>query len=216
MKPRFPNQRNHALTLIEVLVVIVVLTVLAVVLLLALIPARHGGPNCRSNLLQIGLASRIWADDNNDKFPMQVSVTNGGTMELANGNNAWINFFVMSNELSTPKILICPQDAKAVLATNFGAGFNNKNISYFVGLDATDIQPQTILSGDDNFVIGGVPVKSGLLELSMDAPISWTAARHKFVGNIGLADGSVQQITTDGLQQALQKTGIATNRLAIP
>jgi hypothetical protein len=31
-----------------------------------------------------------------------------------------------------------------------------------------------------------------------------------------MADGSVQQLTTNGLQQTLQRTGVATNRLAIP
>jgi hypothetical protein len=55
-----------------------------------------------------------------------------------------------------------------------------------------------------------------LLELSTNAPISWTSARHHFAGNIGLADGSVQQFTIQRLQNALQQTGLATNRLAIP
>ncbi|MGH7951045.1 MAG: type II secretion system protein, partial [Limisphaerales bacterium] len=159
---------------------------------------------------QIGLAYRIWEGDHGDKYPMATSMTNGGTMELANGKNAWINFFVMSNELSTPKILICPADTDHSPATNFAIGFNNSHISYFVGLDANETYPQTFLSGDDNFAIGGVPVKSGLLELSTNAPISWTAARHKFSGNIGLSDGSVQQTTTSYLRQMLPQTGDAT------
>jgi hypothetical protein len=76
--------------------------------------------------------------------------------------------------------------------------------------------PQTFLSGDDNFAIGGVSVKSGLLELSTNALITWTAARHKFFGNIGRADDYVETITTDGLQKLVQQTGVATNCLAIP
>jgi hypothetical protein len=36
---------------------------------------------------------------------MQVSVTNGGTMELVNGGTVFEHFLVMSNELSTPKLL---------------------------------------------------------------------------------------------------------------
>jgi hypothetical protein len=31
-----------------------------------------------------------------------------------------------------------------------------------------------------------------------------------------MADGSAQQVTKDDLQKALQQTGVATNRLAIP
>jgi prepilin-type N-terminal cleavage/methylation domain-containing protein len=218
MKLCCSNQRNQALTLTEVLVVIAISAILVAMLLPALARAkRHGGPNCVSNLKEIGLAYRIWEGDHNDKFPMELSVTNGGTMELVtNGKNAWLNFLVMSNELSTPKILICPADTdRFPPATNFTSGLSNK-ISYFVGLDATDAQPQTLLSGDDNFEIGGVPVKSGLLELSTNVSISWTAARHKYAGNILLGDGSVQQVDTKGLQNALQQTGFATNRLAIP
>jgi hypothetical protein len=31
-----------------------------------------------------------------------------------------------------------------------------------------------------------------------------------------MADGSVQQVSQNGLRQAVQQTGVATNRLAIP
>jgi hypothetical protein len=72
------------------------------------------------------------------------------------------------------------------------------------------------LSGDDNFAIGGVPVKPGLLEFSTNAPITWTAERHNRLGNIVLDDGSVADTTSSFLQQLLVQTGVATNRLAIP
>ena len=218
MRPCLSNQRTIALTMVEVLVVIVVLAVVAAVLLpvLAARKCRCMRISCDSVLRQTDLSYRVWAGDNNDKYPMQVSVTNGGAMELVATGNVAAVFEVMSNELSTPKVLICPQDTKSIMATNFGRGFNDSNISYFVGLDADQTNPQMLLSGDDNFAVGGIPVKSGLLLLATNAPVSWTAARHVRQGNIGLADGSVQQLTTDGLQQALQRTGVATNRLAIP
>src|SRR5476649_1005746 len=163
MNPRFSNRRDHALTLVEVLAVVVVLAVLAAMLL----PANSGSRSkavamrwaCVNNLKQIGLAYRIWAGDQTAKFPMEVSVTNGGTMEMkASGENAWLNFLVMSNELSTPKILFCPADTdRFPPATNFSSGLRNK-VSYFVGLDASAEYPQQLLSGDDNFAISGVPV----------------------------------------------------------
>ena len=143
-------------------------------------------------------------------------MTNGGAMELIITGNVAACFQAMSNLLPDPKLLICSLDTKSIRATNFGPGFNNSNVSYFVGLDADQTNPQMLLSGDDNFKISGVPVKSGLLQLWTNTPVAWTKARHKFVGNICLADGSVQQLTTDGLQQALRQTGVATNRLAIP
>ncbi len=137
-------------------------------------------------------------------------------MELNNGRNAWLNYLAMSNVLDTPHVLWCPDDKGHVLATNWTSGFSAKNISYFVGLDASTNHPHMFLSGDDNFVIGGVPVKSGLLEFSTNAAIAWTEERHFFAGNIVFADGSVEQTSLQGLQKAAQNTGVATNRLAIP
>jgi prepilin-type processing-associated H-X9-DG protein len=232
MKLRFSHQRNQALTRTEAIVVIATLAVLFVLLLPALVTIGHNGRqriNCISNLKQIGIAYRLWEGDNNGKYPMAVSVTNGGAMELLATGNVAACFQVMSNELSTPKILFCPEDTRRVRATNFSTGFDNSHISYFVGLDADESNPQMFLSGDDTVAIGGVPVKSGLLELSTNTSLAWTSgrhvaynshfwttARHKFVGNIGMADGSAQQVTTDGLQKALQQTGVATNRLVLP
>ena len=229
MKPRFSNQKSHAMTLVEMLVVIVVLAVLVAMLLPALAPPtiRRSRINCVNNLKEIGLAYYEWSEDHQGKFPMQVSVTNGGTMELLATGNFVSCFQVMSNDLGTPKILICPQDTNHFFATNFSTGFSAKNISYFVGLDANTNSPQAFLSGDDNFAISGAPVKSGLLELSTNSAIAWTSGRHfsykehfwtptHEIGNIGLADGSVQQVTISGLTNLLHQTGIATNRLAIP
>ena len=218
MKPRLSRRQTNALTQADVVVVVFVLFFGLVFLWFALSKAYSPRKplECVSLLKQIGVAYRLWAGDNNDKYPMVVSVTNGGAMDLVAAGNVAACFRVMSNELSTPKILVCPQDTHRVWATNFSI-LNNSNISYFVGLDATnETNPRRLLSGDDNLAIDGVPVKSGVLQLPADAPVAWTKARHKFVGNIGLADGSVQQVTTDGLQEALLQTGQATNRLAIP
>jgi len=204
------------MTLVEVLVVIFVLVVLAAMLLPALTRPKYGSRiNCVNNLKEIGLMYRVWEGDNDNKFPMQVSVTNGGAMESVLRGDAVLNYLVMSNELSIPKILVCPQDKGRTYATNF-AGLTAKNISYFIGLDASDSHPQALLAGDDNFLIAGSPVKSGLLELSTNTAIAWSAERHNKVGNVVLADGSVQQLTTPGLQAALTQTSLATNRLIIP
>jgi prepilin-type processing-associated H-X9-DG protein len=160
---------------------------------------------------------------------MAVSVTNGGAMESVETGDVVRCIFVMSNELSTPKILICPADTARTSATNFTDDLNSSHISYFVGVDADEAYPQRIMSGDDNFALGGVPVKSGLFTFATNAPLVWGPGRHgdgprhfwttpptHFVGNIGYADGSVAEVSDAGLQQALFQSALATNRLAIP
>ena len=133
-------------------------------------------------------------------------------MELITTGNVAACFRVMSNELDVPAILICPQDTKHVSATNFDA-LENSNISYFVGLDATDTQPQTLLSGDDNLIVNGTSVQPGILLLHTNDSVTWTKDRHQGSGNILLADGSVQQTTSADLTSIAR---LATNRLAIP
>jgi hypothetical protein len=217
MNLRASRQKTAALTLVEVLVVIAVLFILAALLL----PATSGpGPTmrtrCMRNLKEVGLAYSIWAGDHNGRFPMQVSVTDGGTLELNNGSNALATFLVMSNELYNPKVLHCPADTDRVAATDFKTRFSAKNISYFVGMDAEKGHSQMFLSGDDNFTSGGVHVESGLLELSPNVPITWADSFHGECGNIGLVDGSVEMVSLQRLQQVVQNTGLAINRLAIP
>ncbi len=186
------------MTLIEVLVVVVITAVLGMTLLAMLASSRRKSSKigCPAELKQIAIAYRIWEGDNNDRFPARVSVKQGGAMELAATGNVAAVFQVMSNELSTPKLLICPSDVRRHSATNFTDDFSNNNISYFAGLDADDKYSTSILAGDDNFELHRVAVKPGVLELSTNTPIAWTGERHRFTGCIGLTDGSVR-ITTD-------------------
>jgi competence protein ComGC len=224
MKPSFSHQRNQALTKIEVLVIVAVLVVVAALLLPALAAAKRKSSriNCISNVKQIGIAFRIWEGDHGDKYPMAVSVTNGGAMELIATGNVAVCFQVMSNELSTPKILLCPEDTRRTYATNFSTGFSSANISYFLNPDAVETYPQMIIVGDDNLLVDGKPVQPGILNLRTGSTIAWTKDRHHGVGNIGLADGSAQQVTGDGLNSAVASstsgtpTNNATSRWLIP
>lgn len=218
MKILRSNRRNAGLTLVDVLVIVIVLAVSIAVLVPALAPPQRLAQkiNCTNNLKQIGLSFRIWEGDNNDQYPMSVSITNGGAMELAASGQAAPVFQVMSNELSTPKLLVCPDDRDHEYATNFTTDFSARKLSYFAGLDATEKAPQTLLSGDDNFEIGGKPVQSGLQALSTNRMFTWSRARHKHNGNLLFGDGSVQAATPAGLVNYVAGTGLATNRLAIP
>jgi len=225
--------RKHAaeaFTVVELLIVVACLAILAAIILPSLARPSHctGRINCTNNLKQIGLAFRTWSLDNNDKFPMHVSVTNGGAMEIVSTGTAFVAFQVMSNELSTPKILFCPEenDRNRIVANTFTIGSgtlnsvpftNDFNLSYFAALDAQDDTfPDRLLSGDRNLAISGRPVPHGLLQVWTNTAVTWFRPRHNNNGNIALADGSVRQVTSPRLRIVFAQSGTATNRLAIP
>jgi len=78
-----------------------------------------------SNLKQVALAARIYYNDHGDKFPP--------------------DFLSMSNELTTPLILVCPSDKGHTKAQNWD-GFSTSNVSYEFLLPSADekkLAPET-------------------------------------------------------------------------
>ncbi len=205
------------MALMEVIVVVFVVLLLAVIFLPSRPhPAKRSGLiNCINNLKEVGLAYKIWSGDHNDRFPNAVSVTNGGSMELTLAGEVVSTFQVMSNELSTPRILVCEMDAGHVYATNFFGNFTTSNISYFIGVDATDAKPNGLLSGDANLVVNGRSVPPGLLNLATNTA-SWTKNRHKTTGNVLFCDGSVSMLVPQMGRNSAPGALTNTDRLAIP
>lgn len=171
--------------------------------------------NCLNNLKQVGVSYRAWSADHGD-LPWYISVSNGGTKEIMGTADAWRTYQVMSNELGTPKLLYCSADEECPMwATNFSTDLKGK-ISYFIGVDASTNLPNAFLSGDDNFAVAGQPVHPGFINLAPNTPVAWTAARHHFSGNIGLADGSAQIVGNSMLTSWIRSTNFPPLRLAIP
>lgn len=222
MKPHHAKPRIGGFTIIEGLVCAVVLFIFATLLLPALSkPKSRHRIFCISNIKQIGLAFRMWSNDHSEQFPWQVSSegTNGGTKEFAITGDVWRHFQAISNELTTPKIVHCFEDKERTRAPQWESFTNNSHLSYFVGLEANEVLPQTILSGDRDLVSNVQPV-GGILTLSTNDYLKWSKRIHKEQGNIGLADGSATQasetILKRQLQSLFQSTSQPVFRLALP
>ncbi len=204
----------------EVLVILTMLFFLALflaMLLPALATPRHHSRNwCSNNLMQVALSSQLWAGDNNDKLPMEISVTNGGAMELAAAGNATAVFQVMSNELGTPRVLLCPKDLEHGRASDFGPNFNRTNVSYFIAQNPIKGAPQSILAGDDNIESGVNPMKPGLRLMSSNIVYHWSATRHVHYGTIVSANGSVLSLTDSPLNNLIRTNDPNPVRIAIP
>jgi prepilin-type N-terminal cleavage/methylation domain-containing protein len=260
------KQQKKAFTLIELLVVIAIIAILAAMLLPALAAAKKKAQkiNCVNNLKQVGLAFRIWSGDNGDKYPQSVATASGGasgyvytsTTAPANGHNPTWVFMVMSNELSTPKVCYCPSDSyHSTTPTNFNGSFAGLatpttapgamttlgQCSYFVNGNGSDVDPQMLISGDENIgqattasaaasaMFGsvsttGTPSNAGAGATALATAYltgvawnggtwwSWTQNEmHQKSGNIVLGDGSVQSYSISGLHTALNNSTNSTS-----
>ncbi|MEW6303636.1 MAG: prepilin-type N-terminal cleavage/methylation domain-containing protein [Verrucomicrobiota bacterium] len=224
MKPSFLQPSSRGFTLIELLVVIAIIAILAGLLLPALANARARGHKikCVSNMRQVSLAFRMFAGDNDDRFPYKVP------NNFASTNNqwqdAWRHFQMMSNELSSARILICPRDTARLnsYAVDFtsitNSGFasptrQNAALSYFVGLEADETKPLSVLTGDRNvganhtsvffLVATNVPAGTSGGTVWSKHTAAYIAPLHEVQGNLGLADGSVISTSAEKLQEHL-------------
>jgi len=220
-KPSFKGVAE-AFTLVELLVVAAILAILAALFVPALDnkPGRATIPHCMSNLKQIGYAIRMFSWDNNGQFPLQVSITNGGSLELMGSNSPALHFQSLSNYLARNwRVFWCPADESKQPLTN-NSVLSDCDVRYFLSVDATRKITDAFHAGDRNLEVAGQPVKPGLFALTTNAAVRWAREMHSKrvgtrCGNILFTDNHVEYLRAS-LSAAVQRQGLATNRLAFP
>ena len=205
-------------TLIELLVVIAIIGILASMILPALSKAKGKALRiaCVNNLRQMGLALRMWSDDNESRFPWRLSPANGGSQGEI---EVWKHLALIRSEISTPKVFKCPNDSDRDKANDWSAtpglgleAMKNGAVSYFIGTDADESHPNVQVLGDRN-VLGtdGQNCDSAMLvgtaTLLNPATAKWQGDIHDYAGNMLMGDGSVQQLSMSGLRRHLETTG---------
>lgn len=221
MKIQIGAKRTSGLTRQEVVLVITGVVLIGGALLLPRwfdTKRESMSARCVSNLKQISLADKNWLD-HGGRFPWEVSTNKGGTMEWDETPDVFRHLQVNSNELQTPRVLVCPTDKRRKVASSFASRVSNANVSYFVGLDADDKNPESIVHGDRN-ITGGEPTRYGFRFIQTNK-VAWaTTNMHMGNGNVVAADGSVMALNSASLRELLKgstNTEAAIElRLAIP
>jgi prepilin-type N-terminal cleavage/methylation domain-containing protein len=221
---------SRGFTLVELLVVLAILAMLASLLLPALARAREHARRiqCISNLKQVSLGFKIYTHDHEGNYPWHTPVSDGGTYGPF-AAAPWRNFLAAANELTTPRLLVCPSDSgtRKVATTweSFAtAEYANRALSFFTGLDAFEQLPMVMLAGDRNITGGQAdncgsvsgPPGVNAVEYKIGNPnIRWLGAGHGRSGNVALTDGSVQKTDARQLMEIVATSYLALTNGAI-
>jgi prepilin-type N-terminal cleavage/methylation domain-containing protein len=206
-------------TLLELVVVLAVFALFSVLFARAQADTKAKGHRiaCVNNLREIGQAFRTWSNQRGGGFPMEYGVDKGGSREGIDREQPWLHFAALSNHLTTPKVLVCPADDRQPAASL--SNLTVSNLSYCVGIDADGSIPFMLLSGDRN-VTNGTLLAKGILDLADTRPAGWTETIHNQVGDVGLSDGSVNQVSSSALRRLItasnNRIGFGSTRVQFP
>ena len=137
---------------------------------------------------------------------------------------AWMHFETLTNELATPKVLVCPSDSAKHQALDFSSqprGFltlTDAALSYALGTGVSSDKPGMHLAADRNLVgtregegCGPAAISGVITQLDSRENPRWDDTMHRNAGNMAFVDGSAHQFNQSALVQAMAVSGDPPN-----
>ena len=152
------------------------------------------------------------------------------SFNLSDRNQAWFQFAWVSNEMNSPKVLLCPADKEKFIADGWGdqsGGFvnpsiRNRAVSYALALDSGRVSETTIVplnssailltdrnvqtTGTNNTCSSGVGLAAEIDPRLTPARWRTDLKINEGGGNIALLDGSVEAVNDRELAERLKPT----------
>jgi hypothetical protein len=235
-----PPRRNRGFNRTELLVALAVAIVLLVLLAPALMRHRIEALRfqCVSNLKQIVVVEFTWRHDREkESYHWGTPSAEGGTLDHPQAHHAWFQWSLISNNLGSPKVLVCPADRSARVASDWTmsptGGFLNPTfqdaaLSYFIntsadldhGLIPMNIEHAAlaVVAGDRTVRVDG-PSQACSRHTNLSyvcvSPLRlcrWVPPLHGPRGVVAMADGSVFSTDHVGLNHFLTNASYAKDR----
>jgi prepilin-type N-terminal cleavage/methylation domain-containing protein/prepilin-type processing-associated H-X9-DG protein len=133
---RFSMNSRRAFTLIELLVVIAIIAILAAMLLPALASAKQKAwtSSCSSNLHQVALGMRMFADDNSEFYPESGATIYWGATDPTTGKPSWLQ--QIFSYVGNTNVFNCPANVQL-------PGYLRGPYNYFNGCNAAYVAAST-------------------------------------------------------------------------
>ena len=217
MKTNVGVDREAGFSKMDLLALVGVLFLLSVLAgpLFGNLSGRSDQVVCVNNLRLIGSAFLARSSELGERNPWSLTAPEGGTRGHPLHQSLWFQFLQISNYLESPRYFADLADGRVNTArrwTNNPLGgfghpsFQNNAVSYTLGINASPMEPRSILSTDRHVQNSGRAAAGGwnLVTMLSSTMAAWTNDVHRFSGNLLFQDGHVETTDTSELRGALR------------